>query len=192
MIKSCAVAREQVPDVQYRVYGSLDVNDDYTARCKSLIQRLDLDDHFLLGGFHDTPSRLYHEGDISILSSISEGFPYAVLEAMACGRPVVATDVGGVREAVKDCGIVVPPRDAQALGNSVATLLSDDDTRRDMAQRARKRVLDKFRLSDAIATYRDVYETLASAPTPAGLHSSHSQRTDTYALPRPTATSPPQ
>ena len=161
MIHSCAVAREQVPDVQYRIYGSLDVDPDYTARCRDLIRSLNLDDHVLLGGFHDTPTRLYHEGDVSILSSVSEGFPYAVIEAMACERPVVATDVGGVSEAVGDCGIVVPPRDAQALGEGVATLLTDDEKCADMGRRARKRVLDKFRLTDAISTYREVYKQLA-------------------------------
>ena len=166
MIRSCAVAREHVPDVQYRVYGSLDVNPEYTARCRDLIRRLDLDDHFVLGGFHDTPTALYHEGDISILSSISEGFPYAVIEAMACGRPVVATDVGGVREAVADCGIVVRPRDATALGEGVAALLSDPERRALLAEHSRARVLEKFRLSDAITTYRDVYEQIARASLP--------------------------
>jgi glycosyltransferase involved in cell wall biosynthesis len=161
MIRSCAVAREQVPNVQYRVYGSLDVDAAYTARCRDLIRTLDLNDHFVLGGFHDTPTELYHEGDISILSSISEGFPYAVIEAMACGRPVVATDVGGVREAIADCGVVVPPRDANALGQGVAGLLSDPDRRARLSTTSRARVLDKFRLSEAARTYREVYHTVA-------------------------------
>lgn len=166
MIQSCVVAREQVPNVQYRVYGSLDINPAYTTRCRDLIRTLNLEDHFHLGGFHDAPTRLYHEGDVSILSSISEGFPYAVLEAMACERPVVATDVGGVSEAVGDCGTVVPPGDAQALGTGVADLLINTDKRADLGRRARERVLNKFRLKDAIKMYREVYEHLARA-TPA-------------------------
>jgi glycosyltransferase involved in cell wall biosynthesis len=166
MIRSCAVARQSVPDVQYRVYGALDVNPEYVTRCRTLISQLDLTDHVLLQGFHDTPTRLYHEGDLSILSSISEGFPYAVLESMACERPVVATDVGGVSEAVGDGGLVVPPRDATALGTGVATLLTDADRRLDMARRARRRVLDTFRLDDAMARYRALYDELASAESP--------------------------
>jgi len=167
MIQSCAVAREQIPDVQYRVYGSLDVNADYTARCRTLIHELDLDDHFILGGFHDTPTELYHEGNISVLSSISEGFPYAVIEAMACERPVVATDVGGVREAIGECGLVVPPGDAQALGEGVASLLGDPDRQAQLAQASRDRVLAKFRLSEAVRTYREVYHSVAH-PSPVG------------------------
>jgi polysaccharide biosynthesis protein PelF len=119
MIQSCAVARSRVPDVQYRVYGSLDIDPAYTRRCRALIHSLGLEQNVTLCGFHDTPTRLYHEGDLSILSSISEGFPYAVLESMACQRPVVGTDVGGLSEAVGDCGIVVPPRNADADRKSV-------------------------------------------------------------------------
>jgi glycosyltransferase involved in cell wall biosynthesis len=160
------VARQSVPDVQYRVYGALDVDREYVTRCRALINHLDLTDHVLLQGFHDTPTRLYHEGDLSILSSISEGFPYAVLESMACERPVVATDVGGVSEAVGDSGLVVPPRDATALGTGVATLLNDADRRLDMARRARRRVLDTFRLDDAMARYRALYDELAADDSP--------------------------
>jgi glycosyltransferase involved in cell wall biosynthesis len=166
MIRSCAVARESVPTVQYRVYGALDVNPEYVTRCRALISQLDLTDHVLLQGFHDRPTLLYHEGDLSVLSSISEGFPYAVLESMACERPVVATDVGGVSEAVGDGGLVVPPRDAKALGTGVATLLKDSDRRLDMARRARRRVLDTFRLNDAMTQYRTLYDELASADSP--------------------------
>src|SRR5206468_477552 len=82
-----------------------------------------LEDTFELAGHHSKPTELYAEGDISVLSSISEGFPYTVLESMACGRPVVATDVGGVREALDGYGIVVPPRNHRALGEGIALLL---------------------------------------------------------------------
>ena len=163
MIRSCAVVQKHVPNVQYRVYGSLDINEDYVARCRALIRTLDLDDHFLLQGPHDAPAKMYHEGDVSVLSSISEGFPYAVLEAMACERPVVATEVGGVPEAVADCGILTPPGDATALGEAVVELLTDADKRTEMGRRARQRVLDKFRLSEAIGTYRQVYNQVATA-----------------------------
>jgi len=75
------------------------------------------------------------------LTSISEGFPYTVVEAMACGRTVVCTDVGGVSEAVGDAGIVVPPRDIAAVADGCLRLLEDDDLRHDLAAKARTRVL---------------------------------------------------
>jgi glycosyltransferase involved in cell wall biosynthesis len=87
---------------------------------------LDLEDNFFLAGYHDKPHQLFCEGDISILTSISEGFPYTVLESMSCGIPVVATDVGGVTEALEKCGFICKPKDFEALGQSVVTLLQDE------------------------------------------------------------------
>jgi glycosyltransferase involved in cell wall biosynthesis len=113
-----------------------------------------------LAGFHTKPSEIYNEGDLNVLSSISEGFPYTVLESMACERPVVATDVGGVREAIADCGIVVPPKNAVALGNGLAELLLDDARRRDLGTRGRERVLKLFRLDQCAQNYLDLYRRM--------------------------------
>ena len=102
MIKSCAVAKRQIPNIQYLVYGDNNAVPEYTAECERLIDELGVRDNFKLAGYHDKPSELFCEGDISILTSISEGFPYTVLESMSCGIPVVATDVGGVTEALDE------------------------------------------------------------------------------------------
>ena len=90
MIRSAAVARREVPDVLYIVYGSLDIDPKYARRCRELVRELGLEENFIFGGFHPRPYELYTEGDICVLSSISEGFPFAAIEAMACERPVVA------------------------------------------------------------------------------------------------------
>ena len=164
MIRAAAVTRERVPDVRFIVYGSLDADPAYVERCRALIVQLGLDATFEFGGLHDSPTDLYREGDISILSSISEGFPYTVLEAMACGRPVVATDVGGVREALDGYGIVVPPRDPVALGEAAARLLLDDQLRSELGRRSREAVLARYRVGHSIDAYRLLYEELAAAP----------------------------
>jgi glycosyltransferase involved in cell wall biosynthesis len=86
--------------------------------------------------------------DISVLSSRREGFPVAVIEAMACGLPVVATDVSGVTDALGDepVGVVVPPEDAAALANALGRLLDDESLRRELGQRARQRAEAEFSL----------------------------------------------
>ena len=158
MIRAAAVTRESVPDVKFLVYGSLDADVPYVERCRALIAELDLEATFELAGHHSNPAELFAEGDISALSSISEGFPYTVLESMACGRPVVGTDVGGVREALQGYGIVVPPRDHQAFGEGVVTLLRDDALRQRLGRHAREAVLARFRTSGNVAAYRDLYD----------------------------------
>lgn len=157
MIRSCHYARLQIPDIQYILYGSLEVDPPYVEKCKKLVKELDLEEHFTFGGFHNTPSMIFNEGDISILSSISEGFPYTVIESMSCGRPVVSTDVGGIREALEGCGELCKPRDARALAGGVVKLLRDDDLRLEMGRRARDRVLLNYTIPQSVDHYRKAY-----------------------------------
>jgi polysaccharide biosynthesis protein PelF len=161
MIRSCEVVRKEIPDVKYIVYGSLDVAPDYAEKCANLIKELNVEENFELGGFHSKPSEIYNEGDISALSSISEGFPYTVLESMSCARPVVATDVGGVKEALEGYGVIVKPRDANAFGEGVIKLLKNDEIRQNMGRLAREQVLLKFRNSTSINQYLDAYQKFA-------------------------------
>ncbi len=160
MIKASAIVREQIPNVKFIVYGSLDADPLYTKKCQMLIKELKLENTFILAGHHPKPSEIYNEGDISILSSISEGFPYTVIESMACARPVVATDVGGVREALEGFGIIVKPRDPKALADGVIKLLTDNELRKTLGRRAREEVLAKYRIEMAVGEYRDVYNEL--------------------------------
>lgn len=159
MIRSCAVVKQSIPNVRYLVYGDDHAVPEYTKECKKLIKELKLENNFFLAGFHDKPQQLFCEGDVSILSSISEGFPYTVLESMSCGVPVVATDVGGVTEALDStCGFICKPKDYKALGQSIVTLLQDDVLRKTMGENARKKVIDNFTIDKFIKEYEMAYE----------------------------------
>ena len=160
MIRSAAVARGLLPEIKYLVYGSLDADKPYVETCRALIAELRLEQTFELRGFHSKPAELYTEGDVCVLSSISEAFPYTVLESMACARPVVGTDVGGVKEALEGFGRVVRPRDPEALGRAVVELLADDEFRRELGRRCREEVLAKYRTSNSVNAYRDTYREL--------------------------------
>jgi glycosyltransferase involved in cell wall biosynthesis len=116
----------------------------------------------------DSPVDAYHAGSVVALTSISEGCPYTVVEAMACGRTVVCTNVGGVAEAVGDTGLVVPPRDVPAVADACVALLSDDARRRELGARARERVLEHFTLRRSLDAYREVYERVARRPGAGG------------------------
>ncbi len=160
LIRGTAVARRELPNLLVRVYGSLNADPPYVRRCRDLIAELELDGTFELAGFHSTPSEIYNEGDISVLSSISEGFPYTVLESMSCERPVVATDVGGVREALDGFGVVVPPKDPEALGRGIAALLKDPLRRLELGRRSREQVLARYRTDQSANAYLKLYREM--------------------------------
>jgi len=179
MIRGVAVAREHIPNLKVIVYGSLKADPPYVAKCRALVRELGLGPGegdetgdigaedieswtFRFGGFHSQPSKIFTTGDISLLSSISEGFPFTVLESMSCGTPVVGTDVGGVREALEGHGVVVPPRDPQAFGEGIVQLLSNDDLRQQLSRKCRETILAKFTTATSVDGYRESYEKWAA------------------------------
>ncbi len=97
--------------------------------------------------------------DVFVLPSLMEGHPLAVLEAMAAGKPVVATKVGGNPEAVEDgvTGLLVPPRDPGALGRAIAALARDPERARLMGREGRRRVEERFSLAAARRANEEVY-----------------------------------
>jgi colanic acid/amylovoran biosynthesis glycosyltransferase len=105
--------------------------------------------------------------DILLHASLAEGIPNVVLEAMACGRPVVVTDSGGTEEAVRDGveGFVVPARDTGRLVGALRTLWRDPDLRRRMGAAGRARVEAEFTLARQAELFGDFYRRVTD-PTP--------------------------
>ncbi|MBX3744369.1 MAG: glycosyltransferase family 4 protein [Verrucomicrobiae bacterium] len=101
--------------------------------------------------------------DCFVFSSLSEGLPNAVLEAMACGLPVVTTDCGGVREAVTDGveGRVVPARDPLAMAEAIEELIQSPEAARRMGAAGRARVERDFRLEDQVQRFAALFREVA-------------------------------
>lgn len=109
-------------------------------------------------GHSDDPAPFYTAADVVVLPSRAEGMALVPLEAMACGRPVVAFDVGGVRQSVGDAGAVVPAGDIGALAAAVAHRLTDPGLAAAEGRRGRQRaefLFDRSRMADQIATLVD-------------------------------------
>ncbi|MFI6993978.1 GT4 family glycosyltransferase PelF [Nonomuraea wenchangensis] len=161
LLRAFAIVREKVPDARLRIFGGVPAgNEPYQESCMELAEELGVTDAARFEGRVTTPAAAYHAGDVVALTSISEGFPYTVVEAMACGLPVVVTNVGGVAEAVGEAGIVVPPRDHVAAAEAMVRLLRDTGLRRRLGALARERVLARFTLRQSLDDYRSVYEEL--------------------------------
>lgn len=158
LVATAAVVNREMPEVQFKIYGKAPKgNEVYFQQCLDLRSQLGLEKVVDFAGFADTAESAYNEGDFVILSSISEGFPYSVVEAMMCGRTVVGTAVGGVPEALEGVGLVVQPRDPEAMGQACLQLLRDREMTRELGRKAREKALREFSLQQCNTAYLGVY-----------------------------------
>ncbi|WP_351236749.1 GT4 family glycosyltransferase PelF [Streptomyces sp. NPDC002133] len=165
LIRAYASARAELPELRLRLFGAPPEGGEwYQTRLEKLAAELGVTDGISWEGRVSDVARAYAAGHVVMLSSISEGFPFSIIEAMSCGRTTVSTDVGGVREAVGDTGLVVPPREPDALAAAAVELLRDAERRAELGRRARQRVIDRFTLRRSVDAFRQIYLELAGAP----------------------------
>lgn len=142
--------------------GFLESDLEYFRDIKDLIQRLNLAE---LISFHEPVedlSPVLARFDLLVSSSHIETFGRTLVEAMAMGKPIVATAVGGVPEVVADgeVGFLVPAGDANALAKKISLLVEDDDLRQTMGQKGRQRVLEHFDVRTITRRWEQTYESL--------------------------------
>lgn len=161
LIRSFALVRAELPEARLRVFGGVPAGGEaYRASCEALVAELGLAGSVTFEGRVAEIRDAYAAGHVVALSSISEGFPYTLIEAMTSGRATVSTDVGGVGEAVGDTGLVVPPREPAAMAAACLELLRDEARRHDLGRRARERALANFTVDKAVDSYDAIYHDL--------------------------------
>jgi glycosyltransferase involved in cell wall biosynthesis len=168
-LEAFALLRERFPGLRVDIVGEGDLRSELEGR----IGRLGLDDTVqLLGQRSDVPAQL-ERFDCFALSSVIEGMPNALLEAMAMGLPVVTTSAGGSAEVVEDgvSGLVVPPANPAALAEAVGRILGDRALATRFGEAAERRVRDHYsleamlRLMDALYR-RELARAGIPVPTP--------------------------
>lgn len=119
-----------------------------------------------LGARSDIP-RLLAAGDAFLLSSISEGIPLTLIEAMGAGIPIVSTDVGGIPEVIEHgkSGLLAPARDDEQLASHLRTLWQNPKQRTELADNGCQRAIENFSLNHMHQQYVDVYESLLKQPS---------------------------
>lgn len=165
LVRAYAFMREELPALRLRLFGPVPAGcEDYLVGLEKLAAGLGVADGITYEGRIDKVADAYAAGSVVMLSSISEGFPFSIIEAMSCGRTTVSTDVGGVREAVGDTGLVVPPREPETMARATLALLRDDERRAELGRRSRERVVEKFTLHRSVDGFRHIYRELAGQP----------------------------
>jgi glycosyltransferase involved in cell wall biosynthesis len=166
LIRAVRLSVTFAPTMLCRVFGP-DHDPEYAARCRAVVHEADLTETIIFEGPTDDPVSVYHSSDVVVLSSISEGFPYAVVEAMMCGRPVVSTDVGGVSEALGDPSLVAEPQNASSLAQALTNQLSRSAADRNaLGMALRQRALDEFSEARFLASYDGLYRELSAGRSP--------------------------
>ncbi len=104
----------------------------------------------------------YRRAAVCVLPSVWENFPYALLEAMACGVPAVGTRTGGLPELIEDgvSGLIVPPADSTALTAALCRLLQDSELREQMGRASRQRVKEHFSVEAVVPRMLDLYRSI--------------------------------
>lgn len=170
-LHACRAIRQRQAGITFLLIG----DGPCRGALEGLARELGLEkDVRFLGTRRDIP-QLLALMDVVVLPSLEEGFPNAILEAMAAGKPVVATRVGGVPEAVihGETGLLIPPRDPQALADAILLLLADRPLADAMGRAGRDRVAKNFGLDRMIRETEALYEELLAAKAIA-----RTQRTD--------------
>lgn len=113
-------------------------------------------------GQRDDMPKVLASASLVVLPSYREGLPKVLLEAAACGRPIIGADVPGCREIVRDGvnGVLVPPQNVEALAKAIASLLENQDLCTRMGQRGREMVLGEFAISKIASETLDLYREL--------------------------------
>jgi L-malate glycosyltransferase len=158
LLEAASRALRLRPDLNFVFAGDGPLRDSLTARARSL----GIGDRVRFLGYRTDVAALLAAFDVFTLPSLYEGLPNAVLEAMACGKPVVATAVDGTPEVVAEgeTGLLVPPRDPDRLSGALLRLAGDARLRSRMGAEARRRAVRDHGVDGQVEAFHRLYQEL--------------------------------
>lgn len=154
-----------IPKVKFVIVG--DGHGDEMAKAKRRVAELGMEHSFFFTGHRTDLLDIYTSLDVFLMTSLTEGLPNTVLEAMALRVPVVSTAVAGVPELVDhgETGYLSPIRDVKSLSGQVVRLLENPSLREEFGQKARKRIEQDFSFANRVRRMEDYYEYFANSRT---------------------------
>jgi len=165
MLKAIKTAKRRMKDANFYLIGPTDENEEYYDECLKLMRDLNMESYVTFTGKSNV-DEYYEFLDLLLLSSISEGQPLSILEGMASGIPVIATDVGNCREIligkkdIGEAGIIVPPTSYTDLAEAMVKLYQNRDRLKEMGDNGIEIVKKYYRRDEFIRRYKELYERL--------------------------------
>ena len=160
LISAMRIVGDRYPTVNLNLIGEGPLQNEVKQR----ISELSLNHNITFIGTvkNERIPKYLGESDIFVLPSLSEGLPAVILEAMAAGKPIIASDVGGISEAVEDGvnGFLLEPRNSDQLAEKILYLIEHPEIRKKMGEKSKKIVKDKFTWEKAARRTIKIYENL--------------------------------
>ncbi|MEE8422927.1 MAG: glycosyltransferase, partial [Thermodesulfobacteriota bacterium] len=157
-IRACAKIKSMRADVVFLLIGEGPMR----IELEKLTKELGLEEDVVFLGRRSDISPLLSVMDVFVLTSLEEGFSNAILEAMAAGKPVIATDVGGNSEAVihGKTGLLVPSMDSNSLADAINNMLCEPEMAEKMGEAGRERIVGEFSMNAMVRNMEHLYKDL--------------------------------
>lgn len=156
LIEAMASAAKNIPDWKLFIAGEGPLKDDLVRK----IAECGLTSHITLVGYQSPVSRFLSMLDVFVMPSLSEGLPIALLEAMSCGKPVLASSVGGIKEVVTngENGVLLPAGDSEKLAQAIVAMYRNRELRDNFSRRGKALVVERFTAATMARQYLSVYQ----------------------------------
>lgn len=161
-VDAARIVKNEHPNTEFWLIGSVDPDNPNSVTQKEVDQWVEEGVISALGHRDDIPTLFSQSHIVTLPSFYGEGVPKVLIEAAACGRPIVTTDNPGCRDAIIDgvTGLKVPVKDAVRLAEAYMRLLDDDRTRCEMGRSAREYAIQEFDVNNVVTKHMDIYQEL--------------------------------
>lgn len=142
LIQATSLILREIPNIRLKLIG----DGPEKQKIRELIKKLNLEDVISISDYinYQNLPDIYRESDIFILPSMNEGVPKTVLEAMACGKPIVISDFSHLRELISDSGLMFQKGDIDALAGAILKLMNNETLRKEYGKNARNKIIKKY------------------------------------------------
>ena len=157
-VKAAELVLMKFPDTHFLIIGNIQDDKDLYQKLIKIIKNKNLENKIIFTGIRQDIPEILNVSDVFVLPSIYEGFAIVTIEAAMAGLPIVGTDVGSIRQIVldKENGLIVPPKDINALANGIKFILSDEDRAKKMGLKGNE-IAKKFTIEKTVSEYEKLY-----------------------------------
>ena len=158
-IEAAKILKQKFLDVEFELYGDIDIHNP-ASLTNDDIEKIKKDGFVNVYGFSSDIAKVFSNANIVVLPSYREGLPKVLIEAAACGRAVITTDVAGCRDAIEPnvTGLLCKVKDAKSLASMIEKLIIDNKLRNSMGKEGRKLAQKEFDINKVVKKHFEIYE----------------------------------